>query len=368
MSEFDLIKKHFTRPTPQADLGVGDDAALISVGAGMQLAISSDMLVAGTHFFHDAAPYDIGWKALAVNVSDMAAMGAQAKWATLAIALPGINQEKTTPSPQPSPAGGEGGLSAAIAPSSSTQLSVTPVTPSPLMGEGWGEGGIITESWLSEFSHGFFACADAFNIDLIGGDTTRGSLNTSVTIMGEVPKNQALKRSGAQVGDDIWVSGQLGSAALGLAHLQGKIALENELAICLKSLNMPMPRAALGLAIRGIATSCIDVSDGLLADLGHILKASNLGAMLDLEKIPCIELLKNNLDNPQFQAYILAGGDDYELCFTAPASKREAINSLSKQLNVPITCIASTRMVIGLQAMYKNEILMLSKQGFDHFG
>jgi thiamine-monophosphate kinase len=314
-SEFDLIQKYFTKPSYHTALGIGDDAALVKVTEGCELAISTDMLVAGTHFFHDAAPYDIGWKALAVNVSDMAAMGVQPKWATLAIALPEVN-----------------------------------------------------EPWLAEFSRGFFACADTFEIDLIGGDTTKGSLNISVTIMGEVPTGKALKRSSAQTGDDIWVSGELGSAALGLAHLQNKIKLQNESETCLKALYQPEPRAALGFALRGIATSCIDISDGLLADLGHILKASNLGAVIDLEKIPCIDLLKNNLDNLQFQEFILAGGDDYELCFTAPITKREEINLLSKQENIPITCIASTRMDIGLQANYKNKKLLLLKQGFEHFG
>ena len=318
--EFNLIQQYFTREAKQTDLGVGDDAALIRVTEGMQLAISSDMLVADTHFFHYAAPYDIGWKALAVNVSDMAAMGAQAKWATLAIALPEVS-----------------------------------------------------EAWLGEFSRGFFACADKFEIDLIGGDTTCGPLNISVTIMGEVPTGAALKRSGAQVGDDIWVSGQLGSAALGLAYLQGKLALTNELAICLKALHTPTPRTALGLALRGIATSCIDVSDGLLADLGHILKASNCGAMLDVEKIPCINYFKLDLSNVELQQLLLAGGDDYELCFTAPINKHEQINLLSKQLNIPITCIGSTRMASslnsgGLQAIYKNNPITLLKQGFDHFG
>ena len=364
MSEFNIIQKYFSKPSPKADLGVGDDAALISIGAGMQLAISSDMLVAGTHFFADAAPHDIGWKALAVNVSDMAAMGAKAKWATLAIALPDV----AAPSPQPSPTGGEGALSAAH------------ITPTPLRGEakiGDSGEGANTESWLAEFSRGFFACADMFNIDLIGGDTTRGPLNISVTIMGEVPTGKALRRDGAKIDDDIWVSGQLGSAALGLAHLenkliQGKLSLTDELEFCLTALHTPAPRAALGLALRDIATSCIDVSDGLLADLGHILSASNCGATIDLEKIPCIELLKNNLDNPQFQAAILAGGDDYELCFTAPFSQREAINSISKQLNLPLSIIASTRIASslntgGLQAHYKNNEITLLKQGFDHF-
>ena len=313
--EFDLIQQYFTRTARHSDLGVGDDAALISVSSGAQLTISADMLVAGTHFFHDAAPYNVGWKALAVNVSDMAAMGAQAKWATLAIALP-----------------------------------------------------IVDETWVAEFARGFFACADAFNIDLIGGDTTRGPLNISVTIMGEAPKNQSLKRSGAQVGDDIWVSGELGSAALGLAYLENKIVLKNELALCLNALHRPMPRIALGLALRGIATSCIDVSDGLLADLGHILKSSNCGATVSLEQIPCIAYLKNNLDNPQIQEFLLAGGDDYELCFTAPKSKRDEINLLSKQLKLPISRIGSTLMDIGLQTNYKDKNITLIKQGFDHFG
>ena len=350
MSEFNLIEKYFTRFAPQADLGVGDDAALIRVKNGMQLAISSDMLVAGTHFLHECAPYDIGWKSLAVNISDMAAMGAQARWATLAIALP-----RNLPSPTQGD-GQDGGRSS------------TPSPALPLKGEGR-----VNEAWLAEFSRGFFDCANTFNVDLIGGDTTKGPLNISVTIMGEVPTGKALRRSGAQVSDDVWVSGTLGSASLGLAclqdnTLQAKLQLTDaNLQICLAALNTPQPRAALGLALRGIATSCIDISDGLLADLEHILKASNCGATVDLEKILCIELLKNNLDNSQFQAYILAGGDDYELCFTAPPTQREAINLLSKQLNLPITCIASTRAAIGLQTIYKNEILTLSNQGFDHF-
>jgi thiamine-monophosphate kinase len=213
-----------------------------------------------------------------------------------------------------------------------------------------------------------------FNVDLIGGDTTRGPLNISVTIIGEVPTGKALKRSGAQVGDDIWVSGNLGSAALVLAHLQGKIVLKNDaLEANIHALHRPIPRVALGLKLREIATSCIDISDGLMADFGHILKASNLGATIDLEKIPCIDYLKNDLQNPHFQTFILAGGDDYELCFTAPPSQREIINLLSKQLNLPITCIASARMARslntgGLQVTYKNNNLTLLKQGFDHFG
>ena len=320
-AEFDLIQQYFTRPTPQADLGVGDDAALVRVAAGHQLAISSDMSVAGTHFFPDAVPEDIGWKSLAVNVSDMAAMGAMPKWVTLSIALPSID-----------------------------------------------------EAWLAGFSKGFFACAEAFEIDLIGGDTTRGPLNISVTIMGEVPFNQALKRSGAKADDDIWVSGQLGSAALGLSHLQGKISLKSDaLQPSIHALYRPVPRVNLGLKLCEIATSCIDISDGLLADLGHILEASHLTARIDLEKIPCLPVLKNNLENPDFQRFILAGGEDYELCFTAPQQQREAILALGEALNLTLARVGFTSAnhpsdTSTLQAYYNNQVISLSSKGFDHFG
>ncbi len=315
-SEFNIIAEYFSRPTSHTNLGVGDDAALISLATGMELAISADMLVAGTHFFHDADPYQLGWKSLAVNISDMAAMGAKPKWATLAIALPEINH-----------------------------------------------------AWLAEFSRGFFACANAFNIDLVGGDTTRGPLTICVQIMGEVPIGQAIKRSGALLGDDIWVSGQLGNAALGLAHLQGKLKLEGDaLQASIQALHSPTPRATLGLNLRNIATSCIDISDGLLADLGHILNASNLGATLYLEKIPCMELLKSNSENLQYQPYILAGGDDYELCFTAPAHERDSIATLSQQLNLALTHIGSTNKHQGLQVLNRNQQpIQINRAGFDHF-
>lgn len=313
--EFNLIAKYFTRPSHSADLGVGDDAALLRVRDGHQLAISVDMLVAGTHFFHDASPYDIGWKSMAVNISDMAAMGATPKWATLAIALPEIN-----------------------------------------------------EPWLAEFSRGLFACADMFKVDLIGGDTTRGPLNISVQIMGEVPTCQALCRDGAQPEDDIWVSGNLGSAALGLAHLQGKTTLAPEIAKhCLQASHTPTPRTALGTALRNKANSCIDVSDGLLADLGHILQASGLGATVMLDNIACHDYLRLHLDEPIIQQCILAGGDDYELVFTAQKSQREAIQQLSRQLDLPLSLIGQTTQHAGLQVLYKQQKLDISKKGFDHF-
>ena len=317
--EFNLIQQFFTRPTSQTDLGVGDDAALISISHGMQLVISADMLVAGTHFFADCDAFQLGWKSLAVNISDMAAMGAQPKWATLAIALPNIDN-----------------------------------------------------AWLSQFSDGFFACAKQFNVDLIGGDTTRGPLTISIQIMGEVPFGKAIKRSGAQLNDDIWVSGKLGSAALGLALLQNNYLISalhaDDIATSLQALHAPVPRVALGLSLRDIATSSIDISDGLLADLGHILEASNCGATLDLAAIPCIAVLKKSLQNASTQNYILAGGDDYELCFTAPKSARESIIEMSNHLDCTLSLIGETHAGNDLNVMYQNQQLNISKKGFDHFG
>lgn len=314
-SEFDLIAQYFTRDTPKADLGVGDDAALVRVAQDNQLVISVDASVVGTHFFADCPPEWIGWKSLAVNVSDMAAMGAVPKWITLAIALP------------------------ARAP-----------------------------DWLTEFARGFFDCATQFDIDLIGGDTTRGPLNITVQIMGEVPTGQALLRSGAQVGDDIWVTGQLGSAALGLAHLQKKLVLpDTALTECLNALHQPQPRLAAGLGLRDIAHSCIDISDGLLADLGHILKASGVGAELVLEDIPCLPFLKQSLQDPVFQQAILSGGDDYELCFTASPNQRAEITALSQRCDLPITRIGHIKAGTGVQVQYQSQPLAFTGKGFDHF-
>jgi thiamine-monophosphate kinase len=314
-SEFSLIEKYFKRSIAQTDLGVGDDAALISVTPGCQLAISTDMLVVGTHFFEDCEPYHVGWKSLAVNVSDMAAMGANPKWVTLALALPDAN-----------------------------------------------------EAWLAEFSRGFFACAHAFNIDLIGGDTTYGSLNISVTIMGEIEAGKALLRSGAEAGDEIWVSGILGSAALGLQYLLRNIELtKQEQVDCLRALHTPQPRVKLGLALSGLANSCIDISDGLLADLGHILAKSKLGAEVYLENVPCLPTIKSRLQEEEIKQAILAGGDDYELCFTAPSKERRKIEALSHHLNLPLTCIGKTTEAGVLDVFYEKELLSLKKIGYDHF-
>lgn len=315
-SEFNLIKRYFTRPTQHTDLGIGDDAALIKPSNDCQLVVSADLSVVGTHFLKNAEPYDIGWKALAVNLSDMAAMGAMPKWFTLSIALPNTN-------------------------------------------------GI----WLLEFSRGLFACAKAFNVDLIGGDTTRGPLNIAIQILGEVPIDKAIKRSDAKKGDDIWVSGHLGSASLGLAYLQKKItSIDYETRIaCLKALNIPQPRVSLGLALSDIAHSCIDVSDGLLADLSHILKASNVGATVQLESIPCLPEIRSQLQKATIQRAVLTGGDDYELCFTAPPVQREHIMDIAIKLKLQLVRIGAIDESGKLSLSYKNQDLNISKLGYDHF-
>jgi len=315
VAEFALIAKYFTRPA-QADLGVGDDAALIRVRPGYQLAVSADMSVAGTHFFVDIDPFAIGWKSMAVNVSDMAAMGAEPKWATLSIALPEVDG-----------------------------------------------------SWLQRFSDGLFACADAFGVSLIGGDTTRGPLNIAINIMGEVPQGQALQRNGAQVGDDIWVSGMLGQAALWLQHRLGKLDVHAEdVAALATAMHHPQPRVALGLALRGMATAALDISDGLLADLAHILEASAVGAELDWAAMPKPLLPLSSVTDTVLQQAVLAGGDDYELCFTAAPQHRDTLQALSTQLRLPLSRIGKVTAHAGLQVFNGEARIDLSQKGYAHFG
>lgn len=308
-SEFALIDTYFRRPTRHTLLGVGDDAALFVPAPGCTLAVSTDMLAAGTHFLADADAEDLGWKVLAANVSDMAAMGAQPKWALLAAALPAA-----------------------------------------------------TESWIAKFARGFFACADRYGIDIVGGDTTRGPRNFCVTICGEVPLGQALLRSGAQLGDEIWISGAPGRAALGLAHLQGRCALEEpQRSDCLAALHRPVPRVELGLALRGLATAAIDVSDGLLADLGHILQASGLAARLEIAVLPAPGLARTTY---------LAGGDDYELLFTAPAACHDAVHALAARLALPLHCIGQTATgTPGQLDVFDASGLAVEivERGYDHF-
>lgn len=312
MSEFDLIRRHFNRPAPNALLGIGDDAALFQVSAGSVTAISTDMLVGGTHFFPDTDPFWLGHKTLAVNLSDLAAMGAVPRWATLAIALPQAD-----------------------------------------------------DVWLERFSAGFFALAQQHGVDLIGGDTTRGPLNLCVSIIGEVPSQLALRRDGARAGDDIWVSGKLGDAALGLAHLQGKVVLpQAALATCLTALHAPVPRVALGLALRGIARSAIDISDGILADLGHILARSQVAARIVFDDLPLSKIL---CDSGQSKL-ALSGGDDYELCFTAAVEHRASIEHIAAQLQLPLTRIGTIVAGTGCVVHDANgHTINIEGSGYDHF-
>ncbi|MDR2165026.1 MAG: thiamine-phosphate kinase [Zoogloeaceae bacterium] len=282
--EFDLIARHFVRATPHTRLGPGDDGALLVASRGAELVVTTDMLVAGTHFFPDANPEDLGWKTLAVNLSDLAAMGAMPRWAFLAVSLPRAD-----------------------------------------------------DAWLAAFAEGFFACAQTFAVDLAGGDVTRGPMNFCVTAIGEVPSGCALRRDGARAGNDIWISGRIGLAALGLEHRKGKLALPESLVpLCEKRLTRPQPRVQLGIALRGVATAAIDVSDGLIADLGHIARRSGLAAVLFRDRFPCLPVLDLPDAPDAALTAFLSGGDDYELCFSAPPACRAALIALATRLDLPL--------------------------------
>jgi thiamine-monophosphate kinase len=316
LSEFELIKNYFTRPARRTVLGVGDDAALVRVTPGNELTISTDMLLAERHFFADDDPEALGHKALAVNLSDLAAMGATPHWALLSLALPEVN-----------------------------------------------------ERWLTRFANGWFALAESHHVSLIGGDTTKGPLTISVTIMGEVPAGQALRRSGAKVGDEIWVSGTLGDAALALAYLQRRLQLPpHDAAAVLPHLHRPTPRVKLGQKLLELAHSAIDISDGLLADLGHILQASNVGAEIQFDTLPVSPTVRAYLTHAEGGKAVLAGGDDYELCFTVHATRHDDIVRLGRRLKLPLTCIGAITRQRGLIVRdAKQQALTIEETGFDHF-
>ena len=323
MGEFELIARHFKRPVRRAALGVGDDCALLSPRPGMQLAVSSDMLVEGRHFFPDVDPEALGHKALAVNLSDLAACGAEPLAFTLALALPHAD-----------------------------------------------------DAWLAAFAKGLFALADAHGCELVGGDTTRGPLNICITVFGEVPTGQALLRSGAKVGDDIYVSGHLGDARLALEALQGHIALPPEaLAAARLRLEQPTPRVALGQALRGVASSALDVSDGLLGDLGHILRASGTGACIDtsittdLIAISALPISARGKFDPELlHQCTLAGGDDYELAFTAPVARRAAVAAAALASSTPVTRIGRIEAEPGLRLVdAQGRPVVQRYASFDHF-
>jgi thiamine-monophosphate kinase len=318
LGEFDLIERFFRRPPVRAVLGGGDDCALIQIPAAQNLAITTDMLVEGRHFFAGADPYRLGWKCLAVNLSDLAAMGATPRYFTLSFALPKADA-----------------------------------------------------AWLEPFSKGLFALADQRAIEIIGGDTTAGPLTISITAMGEVPPNKALKRSGALVGDEIWISHEVGGAALQLFARWGKTtipAAQNE-ALMLR-MEMPTPRIELGEFLRGYAHAAVDISDGLTGDLSHILRASKVAGIVHLSAISTPQVLREKLIGHERALAIqltLSGGDDYELCFTAPVSSHAAIAGKLSALGLRGGVIGQITAGSGLTILDESGVVLAVPKSFDHF-
>jgi thiamine-monophosphate kinase len=328
MGEFDLIERYFKRPTHKAALGVGDDCALLRPTEGMQLAVSSDMLVEGRHFLSTVDPVRLGHKALAVNLSDLAAVGAEPLGFTLALSLPRVD-----------------------------------------------------ETWLAGFSMGLLRMADAHGCELVGGDTTQGPLNICITVFGEVPPGDALLRQNAQVGDDIYISGTVGDARLALEVFRGTHTLSGE-AFEQARLRMeqPTPRVELGTALRAVANAAIDVSDGLLGDLGHILKRSGVGAQIDTAWLQAtghfgearlaagITSVMADLPWNKRLEFALSGGDDYELCFTAPVNQRELVHAAAWETNTPVTRIGRITQEQGLVVLDpQGQPIAKRFASFDHF-
>lgn len=315
LGEFDLIGKYFTRPAKHAVLGIGDDCALLQPAPGMHLAISSDMLVEGRHFLSTVSPQRLGHKALAVNLSDLSACGARPVAFSLALAMPRAD-----------------------------------------------------ERFLAGFAQGLFALADEHGCELIGGDTTQGPLNICITVFGEVPPGQALLRSGARAGDDLYVSGQVGDARLTLECFRGSVALSGEAFEQVRvAMEQPQPRVALGQALRGVASSAIDVSDGLLGDLAHILKRSAVGATIEVDAVPRSAVLASQTLALQHEC-TLAGGDDYELLFTAAPSQADAVQAAARRSGVAATRIGRINANPGLSLVDAQGRTVPHRFGsFDHF-
>jgi len=323
MGEFDLIARFFQRPVRRNALGIGDDCALVAPAPGMQLAVSSDMLVEGRHFLPTVDPFKLGHKALAVNLSDLAACGAKPLAFTLALALPAADA-----------------------------------------------------AWLEPFSRGLLQLADEHGCELVGGDTTRGPLNICITAFGEVPAGQALLRSGAQPGDDLYASGTLGDARLALEVFRGKHTVPAEVFEAARArMEQPTPRVALGQALRGIATAAIDISDGLLGDLGHVLRQCQVGATLDTSIAIDLLAARTQLTraaapfDPEIQLeYVLAGGDDYELAFTAPAARRSDVEAAARSAGTRVTRIGRIDTEPGLRLIDgQGRAVERRYASFDHF-
>lgn len=323
MGEFELIRRHFQRPgvalPGNVPLGIGDDCALLQPAPGFQLAVSTDMLVESRHFFPDVAPQALGHKALAVNLSDLAAMGARPLGFTLALALPAAD-----------------------------------------------------EAWLTAFAQGLFALADAHACPLVGGDTTRGPLNICITVLGEVRAGQALRRDAARAGDDLYLSGRTGEARLALELLLGTgwamaHTPPDALPRLRARLERPVPRLALGQALAGLAHAAIDLSDGLAGDLGHILQASGVGAELALTELPLAPDLQT-LPEAQRLDCLLNGGDDYELLFSAPPDARATIEAAARTSQTPVHRVGRISAEPGLRWLdAAGQTVAFSTRGFDHF-
>lgn len=319
--EFSLIARYFDRVKSarfDVETGIGDDCALLNIPEKQTLAISTDTLVSGIHFLPDIDPSDLAYKALAVNVSDLAAMGADPAWLTLALTLPSVD-----------------------------------------------------ETWLKAFSDSLFEQLDYYDMQLIGGDTTKGPLSMTLGIHGYVPVGRALKRSGAKPGDWIYVTGTPGDSAAGLAILQGRLTVSDETdnAYLVKRHLRPTPRILQGQALRDLASSAIDLSDGLVSDLGHILNASECGARIDLDALPYSEAMQHHVDGEQAMRWALSGGEDYELCFTVPELNRGALDVALGHLGVPFTCIGQMSAdVDGMHFQRGGDVVTFDYKGFDHFG
>ena len=315
LGEFELIERFFTRPARRATLGVGDDCALLQTTPGTTLAVSTDMLVEGRHFLSTVPADRLGHKALAVNLSDLAACGAQPVAFTLALALPRAD-----------------------------------------------------EAFLAAFARGLFALADREACELIGGDTTRGPLTVCVTVLGELPAGTALLRTGARPGDDLYVSGTLGDARLALEAFRGNLTLDAaDFAQVRRAMELPTPRIALGIRLRGLATGAIDVSDGLTGDLGHLLRGSAAAAVVDVDALPRSAVLAAQPIELQREC-LLAGGDDYELVFTAPPSRRDAVAAAGASAGTTVTRIGRIEAGAGLRLVDRAGESVTSRFGsFDHF-
>lgn len=318
--EFELIARYFDRVASSrldVEKGIGDDCALLMLSEKQTLAISTDTLVEGVHFLRDIHPADLGYKALAVNLSDLAAMGADPAWLTLALTLPSVN-----------------------------------------------------EAWLKDFSDSLFQLLDYYDMQLIGGDTSRGPLSLTLGIHGLVPQGKALKRSGARPGDWIYVTGTLGDSAAGLALLQHRMKINDPVAYeaLLKRHLRPMPRILQGQALRGLASSAIDLSDGLISDLRHILTASHCGARLNLDALPLSEAIKQHVEHEQAIRWALSGGEDYELCFTVPEINRGALDVALGQHGVAFTCIGQIApQSEGMVLLQDGKAIDFRVKGYDHF-